>query len=160
MFDVLPTLLYISEIALPRGCLGLERVVGHRETPHCRGPLRRAPIPIAVLTELAEHYLTERQGTLLRPEPLAEALAWATAISHGTSSLLLPTDYLIDLPGLNTISQATWDTLIERATPEQALDIGQAATDRDQHAVVRQCARSGGKIVRTACGRSKSCTGS
>jgi hypothetical protein len=110
----------------------------------CRRAGLHTPIPIGVLTELAEHYLAERQGTLMRPESLTDALTWATTNSHGTSSLLLPTtqagcylafDYLIDLPGLGAIPQVTWDTLIKSVAPQQAFDIGQAAGENFQSSV-------------------------
>jgi eukaryotic-like serine/threonine-protein kinase len=109
----------------------------------CRRAGHHEPLSVQLLTELAEHYLSEQGGALLRPEPLAEALAWATTPSHGASSLLLPAstdgyylafDYLIDLPGLNSIPHTTWDTLIEHATPQQAFAIGDAATQRFQFA--------------------------
>lgn len=110
----------------------------------CRRAGLHTPIHIDVLTKLAEQYLTERGGPLLRPEPVVDALAWATTVGHGTSSLLLPTtepgcylafDYLIDLPGLDAIPQTTWDTLIEHATSQQALDIGHAALESFQSSV-------------------------
>jgi hypothetical protein len=107
----------------------------------CRRAGVHDPVPERLLVELAEDYLARQGGALLRPEPLAEALAWATEPSHGTSSLLSPTnqdnhylafDYLIDLPGLAAVPRRTWDILIERATPEQAFAIGVAAQQRFQ----------------------------
>ncbi len=85
----------------------------------CRCAGLHEPVPSTLLTELAENHLARRQGPLLRPESLSAALEWATAVSHGTSSLLLPTsqpgfylafDYLVDLPGHDAINRATWDT--------------------------------------------------
>lgn len=107
----------------------------------CRRAGVHDPQPIEVLAGLAEHYLAQQGGVLLRPELLADALAWAITPSHGTSSLLLPTDtgghylafdYLIDLPGLDGVPQTIWDTLIDRATPQQAFAIGEAAHQRYQ----------------------------
>ncbi len=107
----------------------------------CRRAGGHDPQPIEVLAGLAEHYLNQQGGVLLRPEPLADALAWATSPSHGASSLLLPTDtdghylafdYLIDLPGSDGVPETIWDTLINRATPQQAFTIGEAATQRYQ----------------------------
>ena len=107
----------------------------------CRRAGLHEPMSIDLLAELAEHYLRQHGGALLRPEPQVDALTWATTPSHGTSSLLLPSsqegrylafDYLIDLPGLDGIPQSTWDTLIEHATPQHAFDIGQAADQRLQ----------------------------
>ncbi|MDX3192071.1 tetratricopeptide repeat protein [Streptomyces sp. MN03-5084-2B] len=110
----------------------------------CRRAGMHDPVPDRLLAELAEAYLARRQGPLLRPEPVAEALAWAVDVSHGTSSLLVPTsqpgcylafDYLIDLPGHDVIHPATWDRLIEHATPAQAFDIGTAAIEHVQFLV-------------------------
>jgi hypothetical protein len=107
----------------------------------CRRAGVHTPQPLDLLTELAEHYLNEQGGPLLRPEPLDDALAWATTPSHGTSSLLLPSeranhylafDYLVDLPGLDRIPQTTWDTLITHASPRQSFEIGEAARQRFQ----------------------------
>jgi eukaryotic-like serine/threonine-protein kinase len=106
----------------------------------CRRAGIHQPVPVNLIAGLAEHYLATQGGALLRPEPLAEALTWATAIRHGVSSLLLPHhdgrylvfDYLIDLPGLDGIPRSTWDALIAHATPEQAFNIGQAAYLRAQ----------------------------
>ena len=107
----------------------------------CRRAGVHDPQPLEVLAGLAEHHLAQQGGALLRPEPLADALTWATTRSHGTSSLLLPTDaeghylafdYLIDLPGIDGVPQTIWDTLIDRATPQQAFAIGEAAYQRYQ----------------------------
>lgn len=107
----------------------------------CRRAGTHVPLPLDLLAELAEHYLTHHGGPLLRPESLDDALSWATQPIHGASSLLLPSDrdghylafdYLIDLPGLAAVPQATWDMLIQWATPEQAFDIGNAAAQRFQ----------------------------
>jgi len=109
----------------------------------CRRAGQHEPMSVDLLAELAAHYLLDHGGALLRPEPLTEALAWTITPSHGASSLLLPSskdgcylafDYLIDLPGLNSIPHATWDTLIKHATPQQAFAIGDAAIQRFQRA--------------------------
>ena len=110
----------------------------------CRRAGLHEPQPINLLTELAEQYLRDHGGPLLRPESPAEALEWATASSHGASSLLLPTDrpehylaldYLIDLAGLNSIPPAIWRSLIAHASPRQAFDIGDAASRCVQHLI-------------------------
>src|SRR6266498_3902670 len=62
-------------------------------------PLRRD-----LVTKVHDHYLEERGGSRLRPEPLAEAWAWATRIRRATTALLqsldnehvLVFDYLLD----------------------------------------------------------------
>ncbi|KAA2265092.1 tetratricopeptide repeat protein [Solihabitans fulvus] len=104
----------------------------------CRRAGLHEPQALETLAELSEHYLAAAGGALLRPEPLDDALTWATAPSQGASSLLLPNDdgrflafdYLIDVAGLDRIPQATWDALVARATPAQAFDLGQAAEQR------------------------------
>jgi tetratricopeptide repeat protein len=110
----------------------------------CRRAGVHEPVPISLLAELAEVYLARRQGPLLRAEPLDQALAWASAVCHGTSSLLLPTsqpdsyvafDYLVDLPGHDAVPRAAWNRLIEHATPAQAFDIGNAANRHVQFPV-------------------------
>ncbi|HEX5494705.1 MAG TPA: tetratricopeptide repeat protein [Mycobacteriales bacterium] len=76
------------------------------------------PLPRDLLIALHEHYLAERGGPLLRPESEADALAWATAPVYATSSPLLPAgdeqhraflafDYLLDLPALPSVPEAT-----------------------------------------------------
>ncbi|MGW4057792.1 tetratricopeptide repeat protein [Amycolatopsis sp. NPDC004747] len=107
----------------------------------CRRAGMHEPVAIELLRELSEMYLTRRGGALLRPEPIDDAIAWATSASHGASSLLLPTgsdgyylafDYLIDLPELDSVPLSTWETIVKHATPEQAHHIGEAAQLRDQ----------------------------
>jgi tetratricopeptide (TPR) repeat protein len=63
-----------------------------------------APLPRALVTEVHEHYLQERGGPRLRPEPVANAWAWATRTRRATTALLqsvedehvLVFDYLLD----------------------------------------------------------------
>ncbi|MGX1773031.1 hypothetical protein ACWIGW_13050 [Nocardia brasiliensis] len=107
----------------------------------CRRAGLHEPQPLSILAELAECYLSERGGVLLRPEPIDDALSWATMPSFGASSLLLPAeraghyvafDYLIDLPGIDRVPVSTWETLIRRASPEQVIDVGDAARRRFQ----------------------------
>lgn len=101
----------------------------------CRRAGLHDPVTADLLAQLAEHYLAAREGPLLRPETVQEALDWATKPARGASSLLIPTagkdcylafDYLIDLPAA-TIPLPVWQTLITWSTPEQALGIGLAA---------------------------------
>jgi tetratricopeptide (TPR) repeat protein len=71
----------------------------------CRRAGFAAPLPPALLSELSEEYLGRRGGSMLRPEPVEDALAWATALRDSASSLLWPTgddrydvfDYLVDV---------------------------------------------------------------
>ncbi|MEU9925248.1 tetratricopeptide repeat protein [Streptomyces griseoluteus] len=102
----------------------------------CRRMGLHRPVPTSLLVALHESYLSARGGAVLRPEPFAEALAWATAPVQGASSLLLPDqesylafDYLIDFPGLPAIPERSWETLLPAVSAEDAFDIGWAAVD-------------------------------
>lgn len=119
------------------------RVGGHprgaaivRAAVDCRRAGLHDPVPKPLLVELAERYLDDNDGRALRPEPSDEALEWAMAPVHGTSSLLIPSttagsvlafDYLIDLPDQPPVPTTTWSRLIEWASPVQAMNIGTAA---------------------------------
>lgn len=93
------------------------------------------PLSLSLLQELHEHRLREQGGQLLRPEPLDDALAWATTPLHATSSLLLPADgetylafdYLIDAVDKKPIPAEVLTTLLTAATPEEAMEIGEMA---------------------------------
>ncbi|MGO1053756.1 tetratricopeptide repeat protein [Crossiella sp. CA198] len=113
----------------------------------CRRAGLPDPMPRHVLTALAEHYLTERGGAALRPEPVEEAFAWAVKPARATSSLLLPGadpehyrafDYLLDLPDNPPVPTAVWRALIEWATPVAAVEIGHAARRFAQFDRVRE----------------------
>lgn len=100
----------------------------------CRRAGLTDPLPVDLLAELAEHYLDARGGVTLRPEPLDEALSWATAPARGASSLLMPTtgdrvlafDYLIDLVS-EPVPVPVWLAIVAWCDPEQALGVGYAA---------------------------------
>lgn len=68
----------------PRGAALVMAAVDARRTG------MRRPLPVSVLASLHQPYLTARGGVLLRPEPLQQALCWATTPLHATSSLLIP----------------------------------------------------------------------
>ena len=51
-----------------------------------------SPLPRTLLDEVHGHYLQERGGSRLRPEPLADAWAWATKARRATTALLQPVD--------------------------------------------------------------------
>lgn len=70
--------------ANPRGAALVQAAVDARRAGY------QQPVPQALLKHLHEIYLHQRGGAALRPEPLREALAWATEPLHATSSLLLP----------------------------------------------------------------------
>lgn len=93
------------------------------------------PLTLAVLDRLHQHYLHCRGGQLLRPESLEEALTWATTPLHATSSLLLPGkdgtylafDYLIDAVDKDPIVPDVLVVLLDGATPEESMEIGEMA---------------------------------
>jgi tetratricopeptide (TPR) repeat protein len=100
----------------------------------CRRAGLSEPVPVALLAELAEHYLDAQGGATLRPEPLDAAVSWATTPARGASSLLLPAgegrvsafDYLIDLAP-DPVPVPVWLALVEWCDPEQALVVGRTA---------------------------------
>ncbi|MCF2525875.1 hypothetical protein [Yinghuangia soli] len=87
------------------------------------------------LADAAEAYLEARGGALLRPEPLADAVAWATTPLFATSSLLLPDgqgglrafDYLIDALPKEPPPAAAVAALVAVSTPDEAIDLGELA---------------------------------
>jgi hypothetical protein len=122
----------------------------------CRRAGLADPVPVELLARLAEHYLDARGGAALRPEPLDEAVRWATMPARGASSLLIPAgagvdtkpqlaggesetrggperdsrvlafDYLIDL-GDEPVPVPVWLDIVDWCDPEQALGVGHTA---------------------------------
>jgi hypothetical protein len=102
------------------------------------------PLPVGLLRELHEHYLTARGGAMLRPEPWDAAVAWATTPLYATSSLLTPDgrhvdcyhvfDYLPDAvdaaPESPPVIAQAWTMLITAADGQTCVDIGWAAYRR------------------------------
>ncbi|MGW5731401.1 MULTISPECIES: tetratricopeptide repeat protein [Streptomyces] len=89
------------------------------------------PYPTTLLATLHQHYLAH--DPLLRPEPFDQALAWASRLRYGATSLLLPTtspeawnvfDYLPDhSPG--PVASPAWEAALEHATdPDDRFEIG------------------------------------
>jgi hypothetical protein len=97
----------------------------------CRRAGLSDPVPVELLAELAGHYLDARGGATLRPEPLDDAVRWATKPARGASSLLMPAadgrvlafDYLIDL-ATEPVPIPAWLAMVEWCDPIQALGIG------------------------------------
>lgn len=92
------------------------------------------PLTMSVLRQVHKPYLRRRGGARLRPEAVEDALAWATTPLCATSSLLIPADggflafdYLIDAVVKDRVPAEAIDALIEFATPEEALDLGEIA---------------------------------
>lgn len=134
----------------PRGCALVLAAVDAR-----RAGIHR-PLPRALLEQVHEPYLRNRGGELLRPEPMDTALAWATTPLHATSSLLLPSegegflafDYLIDAIDKSAMPAEALDGLISHATPDEAMDIADAAWQwqrLDQADAAFRHAAAGGK---------------
>lgn len=100
----------------------------------CRRAGLSDPVPVELLAELAEHYLDPRGGAALRPEPVDDAVRWATKPARGASSLLIPAseervlafDYLIDL-ATDPVPVPVWLGIVGWCTPEQALGVGLTA---------------------------------
>lgn len=93
------------------------------------------PYAIELLAGLHEEFLAEAGGYALRPEPLAEALAWAIRVRHGATSLLVPAsdtaympfDYLVDHSDA-FVPQQVWEAgLAHAADDEERLTIGSRA---------------------------------
>ena len=106
------------------------------------------PLPEPVLSRAAKPFLAARGGTLLRPEPLAEALAWATAPLQATSSLLQPRDggylvfdYLIDAVPKAAPPLTALEALITVATLDEVVDLGDLAWGWRLHDQMEQAFR-------------------
>ncbi|WP_189785298.1 sel1 repeat family protein [Streptomyces capitiformicae] len=93
------------------------------------------PYAIELLAGLHDEFLAAAGGYALRPEPLADALAWATRVRHGATSLLVPAsemaympfDYLVDHADAS-VSQQVWEaSLAHAADDEERLIIGSRA---------------------------------
>ncbi|RSM37933.1 hypothetical protein DMA12_34825 [Amycolatopsis balhimycina DSM 5908] len=98
--------------------------------------IRRAgyhrPLELPMLRALHEVYLADRGGALLHPGSWENAVEWATAALHATSSLIDPQtyqafDYLVNEASLDpatpTIPEAVWRTLLERLAPDDVVEV-------------------------------------
>ncbi|MFJ8637424.1 hypothetical protein [Streptomyces sp. NPDC093568] len=105
----------------PRGAALVAAAVDVRRTGYHR------PLSAETLQQLQGVYLEGRGGPELRPEPLQEALVWASAPTFpgGANSLLirhgedeyLAFDYLIDLPEHKPIPNEVWQAVLGLAPP-------------------------------------------
>ncbi|MFC9390923.1 tetratricopeptide repeat protein [Streptomyces venezuelae] len=97
----------------------------HAAIDLARAGIRR-PVALELLTELHEHHLPGINSALLSPEPLEEALAWATEARFGVTRHLLPHadgwqafDYLVDAVLRQEepppVSDHTWATALTLA---------------------------------------------
>lgn len=93
-----------------------------------------------MLEELHPIYLTATGGPLLHPEPLTDAIRWASTVRYGVTSLLLPGpenswrpfDYLVDSSARDTeehiIPEKTWRVALDHAaSPSDQYNIGVSA---------------------------------
>jgi len=105
-----------------------------------------SPLPREVLESVHDHYLRERGGALLRPEPLAEAWEWATRPRRATAALLQDSgdqhvhvfDYLLDaVQRQSTPGDHPPDSVLEAAlaaaAPVDADNIGDLAYRRGRY---------------------------
>jgi hypothetical protein len=90
----------------------------------CRRAGFAALLPQALLEELHQDYLERRGGALLRPEPLADAWTWATAMRDSGNSLLWSGgeaqgydvfDYLVDVRARDAAAQHVPENTVRAA---------------------------------------------
>ena len=104
----------------------------------CRRAGFATPLPQALLDELNQEYLEQHGGTRLRPEPLADAWAWATELRNSGSSLLWPVghggydvfDYLVDVRAreqTQPVPESTVRMALRFAGPSDAVIIAATA---------------------------------
>jgi tetratricopeptide (TPR) repeat protein len=105
-----------------------------------------SPLPRALLEQIHGHYLDKRGGARLRPEPLAEAWAWATSARRATTALLSPVDdlhvqvfdYLLDtmqrrcVPG-DQVPDSVMEATLAVCPPGDAHSIGHSAYDHGRY---------------------------
>ncbi|MFE2559904.1 tetratricopeptide repeat protein [Streptomyces sp. NPDC059352] len=105
-----------------------------------------APLPMPMLEQLHGHYLRGRGGARLRPEPLPQALEWATAQVRATTSLLLPTDleghftvfdYLVDTTQRDAtaspVPEVVWDAALRIVAEADRAKVAEAALSEEQY---------------------------
>jgi uncharacterized protein len=99
------------------------------------------PFPQEMIVDLHEHYLRERGGSLLRPEPLGEAWEWATRKRFGVTSPILPVaenrwrvfDYLVDrteqLSSPRVVPDFIWRRTLDAATDAEMMNVAVRAAE-------------------------------
>lgn len=101
------------------------------------------PLPTGLIASLHTGYLTGETDALLAPEPLDEALAWASQDPIGVSRLLLPVgedvwrpfDYLVDMLSLGDAAPAVPDAVREAA-------VAHASSKEERYTVGVSCYRA------------------
>lgn len=117
----------------------------------------------SLLEELHPSYLTATGGPLLHPEPLTDAIRWASAIRYGVTSMLLPGpneswrpfDYLVDSSTRDTEEQVIpeeiwWVALEHAASPSSQYNIGVSAFASAREDIAEsawQAAASAGEVM-------------
>jgi tetratricopeptide (TPR) repeat protein len=105
-----------------------------------------SPLPCRMIEEAHEHYLRERGGARLRPEPLRDAWAWATKARRATTALLQPVDddhvqifdYLLDVVQRNCrpgdhVPDSILESALDVCAPIDADDIARTAGRNGRH---------------------------
>jgi tetratricopeptide (TPR) repeat protein len=124
----------------PRGAALIAAAVDVRRGGHT------SPLPRTLLEQVHGHYLDQRGGVRLRPEPLAEAWAWATRARRATTALLSPIDdmhvqvfdYLLDTvqrrsgPG-DHVPDTVMEAALAVCSPGDAHSIGHIAYDHGHY---------------------------
>jgi hypothetical protein len=115
----------------PRGAALVAAAVGARNAGYHR------TLSLEVLNRMHSAYLAERGGPELHPEPIEEAVRWATTptFPNGANSLLIGSaeqgylafDYLIDLPAVSRMPDSSWSILAEIATGPEAYFLAERA---------------------------------
>ncbi|MER6914892.1 hypothetical protein ABT354_24720 [Streptomyces sp. NPDC000594] len=103
------------------------------------------PVALEVLEELHEDYLPGTNKQLIGPEPLTDALTWATEPRLGATRLLIPDgtgfrafDYLVDAylrdrqPSPELLPKRIWDTALRHGDDQQRFSIAVAAHANDR----------------------------
>ncbi|MGW7420637.1 hypothetical protein ACWGJB_11310 [Streptomyces sp. NPDC054813] len=111
-------------------------------------------LPAALLQEVHHGYLKALGGAALRPEPYAEAFAWASQVRYGVASLLMegeedgskrPFDYLVDSVArdseVSDVPDSVWLAALEHADDGMRPDIAQIASFSGRWAIAAQAWR-------------------
>jgi hypothetical protein len=121
----------------PRGAALVAAAVGARRVGYHR------PLPLGVLERMHTAYLVERGGPELRPEPLPEAIQWASTptFPNGANSLLIGSaehgyiafDYLIDLLISERMPDSSWSVLVGNVNGLDAYIMAEHAMSEGRH---------------------------
>ena len=131
----------------PRGAALVAAAVGARRVGYHRA------LPLNVLERMHAAYLAERGGPELRPEPMSDAVRWATmpTFANGANSLLIGSpedgylafDYLIDLPLSGEMPDDAWSVLVDAASGPDAYLLAEHAVQDGRYGRALQGYRRG-----------------